>query len=269
MSPTAIPGTLDTLDCADPAMSKAIELCRKAKTADLPMLILGETGVGKDMLARAVHASGPRAGHKFTAINCAAVPASLLASELFGYVPGTFTDAAKSGYAGKLVSSNGGTVFLDEIGDMPLDLQAYLLRVLDERRITPLGGLTSLALDVRFISATHHNLELLVARGLFRRDLYFRLRGIQVMLPALRERADLAGLTRRLFHQEAAQLGREMKLAHGALDVLCQYDWPGNIRELRSVLRVALCTCEDGLVDVADLPSPLIELARKLGYLPA
>jgi transcriptional regulator of acetoin/glycerol metabolism len=269
MSATPALGGLDSLASGDPAVSRAIELCRKARDADLPMLILGETGVGKDMLARAVHASGPRAGSKFTAINCAAVPASLLASELFGYLPGTFTDAAKTGYAGKLVSSNGGTVFLDEIGDMPLDLQAYLLRVLDEQRITPLGGLKPVALDVRFISATHHDLDRLVARGLFRRDLYYRLRGIQITLPALRERADLPDLLGQLFQQEAKHLSRAIVLGRDVVDVLCKYDWPGNIRELRSVLRVALCTCEEGQLGVADLPSPLIELARELGYLSA
>ncbi|MEQ1715033.1 MAG: sigma 54-interacting transcriptional regulator [Hyphomicrobium sp.] len=268
MSGTPAPGTLDALACGDPAVSRAIALCRKAKDAVLPMLILGETGVGKDVLARAVHASGPRAGNTFTAINCAAVPASLLASELFGYAPGTFTDAAKGGYAGKLVASNGGTVFLDEIGDMPLDLQAYLLRVLDEGCVTPLGSLKSIPLDVRFVSATHHSLQHLVAIGLFRRDLYFRLRGIQITLPALRDRLDLPDLVAQLFEQEAIQMRRKMTLAGDVVEVLRRYDWPGNIRELRSVLQVALCTCVDKQVNVADLPSPLLEFARELGCLP-
>ncbi len=260
---------LDALAGGDPAMARAVGFCRSAANTNLPILILGETGGGKDMLARAVHASGPRAANKFTAINCAAVPASLLASELFGYAPGTFTDAAKNGYAGKLIAGNGGTVFLDEIGDMPLDLQPYLLRVLDDRCVTPLGTLKSIPIDVRFVSATHHSLEHLVACGQFRRDLYYRLRGIQITLPALRNRVDLPDLVVSLFREEAMHLGREMTLSRDAAEVLRRYSWPGNIRELRSVLRVALCMCEHTQVNVVDLPSPLIEFACELGYSPA
>ncbi len=254
--------SLDALAGGDPAMRRAIGVCLKAADTDLPILILGETGVGKDMLARAVHASGNRATRKFTAINCAALPASLLASELFGYVPGTFTDGARNGYAGKLVASNGGSVFLDEIGDMPLDLQAYLLRVLDERCVTPLGSSKTVPLDVRFISATHQDLPQLVTRGQFRRDLYYRIRGVQVSLPALRNRADLRDLVARLSLEEALRSGRTMTLSREVVDALCDYDWPGNIRELRSVLRVMLCACDDAIVRIAHLPSPLIALAK-------
>lgn len=243
-------------------MARAVDACRKAANTELPVLILGETGVGKDMLARALHASGDRAGKTFTAINCAAIPASLLASELFGYAPGTFTDGSKNGYSGKLAASNGGTVFLDEIGDMQLDLQAYLLRVLDERSVTPLGSLKTVPLDVRFISATHHDLSGLVARGKFRQDLYYRIRGIQASLPALRSRLDLPDLVDQFYREEAYKNGQSATLCPQVADILCRYDWPGNIRELRSVLRVTLALCDDGHVTVAHLPSPLIEFAR-------
>ena len=269
MRPAPASPTLEALAGGDPVMAHAVATCRKAVLTDLPILVLGETGVGKDMLARAIHAAGDRAGKKYTAMNCAAIPASLLASELFGYAPGTFTDGSKNGYAGKLAAGNGGTVFLDEIGDMPLDLQAYLLRILDERSVTPLGSTKAVALDVRFISATHHDLSALVARGLFRRDLYYRLLGIQIALPALRDRVDLPDLVANLFQEEAMQLGRDMTLSSEVAEVLRQYGWPGNIRELRSVLRVALCTCDDKQVNVVDLPYPLMEFARELGYPPA
>lgn len=254
--------TLDELAGGDPVMANITDLCRKISDKDLPLLILGDTGVGKDSLARALHASGSRAGKPFISINCAAIPASLLASELFGYAPGAFTDGAKNGYAGKLVACNGGTFFLDEIGDMPLDLQAYLLRVLEERSVSPLGSNKAIPIDVRFISATHCDLAALVRRGRFRQDLYFRVRGVQVKLPALRERLDLGELIDLFVAQEAQAQKLDITLCPKARDVLCRYDWPGNIRELKSILRVTISTCDGHHVTVTHLPSPLIEFAR-------
>lgn len=256
------PGALDALASTDPAMSRALVMCRRMLDADLPLLILGETGVGKDTLARALHGASRRSGGPYAGINCAAIPASLLASELFGYAPGTFTGGLKSGSPGKLVSANGGTVFLDEIGDMPLDLQAYLLRVLEERCVTPLGSNRPVPLDIRFISATHHDLAKLIARGQFRRDLYYRIQGVEVRLPALRERSDLAEIVGRLVREEMAQAGKP-SICPGVMSVFRSYEWPGNLRELRSVIRVTLSMCdEDGHLTVEHLPSPLLEFAH-------
>lgn len=258
------PPTLDDLVGGDSAVARAVDLCRKVSDADLPLLILGETGVGKDTLARALHAASRRSRKPFVAINCAAIPASLLASELFGYVPGTFTGGAKSGYAGKFIASNGGTFFLDEIGDMPLDLQAYLLRVLDQRVVTPLGSNKPVPIDVRFMSATHRDLQNLVKQDRFRQDLFYRIRGLQVRLPALRNRSDLPVLASRLFHEEAARLAYVATPSDEVMNTLLKYDWPGHLRELRNVIRLALCTCDGGNVKIAHLPSPLRELALGL-----
>ncbi|MGL4394898.1 MAG: sigma-54-dependent Fis family transcriptional regulator [Hyphomicrobium sp.] len=255
--------TFESLAGSDPAMTRAIEISRKVSNTALPILVLGETGVGKDALSRAIHTASARAAKPFTAINCAAIPASLLASELFGYAPGTFTDGAKSGYVGKLVASQGGTVFLDEIGDMPLELQAFLLRVIDDRAITPLGSHVATALDVRFISATHCDLRDLVQRGRFRQDLYYRIKGAEITLPPLRHRIDLPELVERFANEEARRQGRPTILCPHARHVLCHYDWPGNIRELRSTLKIMLSMCESEHVTINAIPSPLIEYARE------
>lgn len=255
--------TLDELAGDDPTMARAVYLCRKISNSDLPLLILGETGVGKNSLARALHAEGRRSNKPFIAINCAAIPGSLLASELFGYAPGTFTDGAKNGYAGKIIACNGGTFFLDEIGDMPLDLQAYLLRVLEERSVHPLGSNGAVPVDVRFVSATHCDLPGLVASGRFRQDLYYRIRGVEITLPALRMRRDLGDIIDRIAAVEAKNQDKAMTLCPQTRDVLCKYPWPGNFRELRNVLRLAISFCEDEHVTVADMPSPIIEFARE------
>ncbi len=258
--------TLDELAGDDLVMTRAAQLCRRTANKDLPLLIQGETGVGKDVLARALHADSRRAGKPFVAINCAAIPETLLASELLGYAPGTFTGGAKNGYAGKLAASNGGTFFLDEIGDMPLGLQAHLLRVLDQKSVTPLGCNKAIPLDIRFVSATHCDLRDLVARGRFRQDLFYRVSGVQVTLPALRNRTDLPDLVSRLLRDEALRLEQTATLSHEVTKVFRRYDWPGNIRELRSALRLALCTCEGSEVRIAHLPPQIIEFARNLGY---
>lgn len=252
---------LDDLAGNDFAMARVVELCRKIADKDFPLLILGETGVGKDTLARAVHTASNRSRKPFVAFNCAAIPSTLLASELFGYAPGTFTDGAKSGYAGKLVESGGGTFFLDEIGDMPLDMQAYLLRVLEERSVNPLGCNKSIPLDIRFISATHCDLLGLVAQGRFRQDLYYRISGVRVMLPALRMRQDLGHVIDRMTAEEAKVQGKDITLSSRARDIMCRHDWPGNFRELKNLLRVTISSCERPQITVADLPHPLVEFA--------
>jgi transcriptional regulator of acetoin/glycerol metabolism len=219
---------------------------------DVPLLINGETGSGKEAFAKAVHHASQRAEKAFVALNCAAIPESLIESELFGYRGGSFTGARKEGMRGKLQQADGGTLFLDEIGDMPLALQTRLLRVLEDRQVVPIGGEPE-AVNVRIISATHRNLLDRVQDGSFREDLYYRLNGLEVALPPLRERSDKSRLLDFLLAEEA---GGETVLIDGAArEALLGFAWPGNVRQLRNVLRTLAALCEDGRIGLEDLPA--------------
>ncbi|WP_223453613.1 MULTISPECIES: sigma-54-dependent Fis family transcriptional regulator [unclassified Pseudomonas] len=225
---------------------------------DVPLLINGETGSGKEAFAKAVHHASQRAEKAFVALNCAAIPESLIESELFGYRGGSFTGARKEGMRGKLQQADGGTLFLDEIGDMPLALQTRLLRVLEDRQVVPIGGEPE-AVNVRIISATHRNLLDRVQDGSFREDLYYRLNGLEVALPALRDRSDKSRLLDFLLAEEA---GGETVLIDGpAREALLGFAWPGNVRQLRNVLRTLAALCEDGRIGLEDLPA-MIRSAR-------
>ena len=190
---------------------------------DIPVLLQGETGSGKDVFARAIHAASDRAGGHYVALNCAAMPESLIDAELFGYEPGAFTGARRDGSKGLIVQADGGTLFLDEIGDMPLALQTRLLRVLENREVWPLGALKPLPVDIRLISATHRDLDAMVADRGFRADLYYRLRGLQVELPPLRARRDKADVIAQIATEEAPRA----RLSSGALDMLLAHPFPG------------------------------------------
>jgi transcriptional regulator with PAS, ATPase and Fis domain len=218
-----------------------IDKIRRVLDRDIPMLILGETGTGKELLARAIHVDSARAKQPFVAVNCASIPETLIEAELFGYEDGAFTGARRKGAVGKIVQANGGTLFLDEIGDMPVALQAHLLRVLQERQVTPLGSSKSVAVDVSIICATHRNLREMIDQKLFREDLFYRLNGLAVRLPALRERSDLLALVRRILDQLAEPAGRGRHLQPNAdvLRLFQHYHWPGNVRQLFNVLRTA------------------------------
>lgn len=218
---------------------------------DLPLLLKGETGCGKEAFARAVHLGSHRHARPFVAINCAAIPESLIESELFGYRGGSFTGARKDGMRGKLQSAEGGTLFLDEIGDMPLALQTRLLRVLEERVVVPIGGEPQ-ALDVRIISASHRNLAERVRDGSFREDLLYRLDGLQIQLPAVRERHDVEALLDTLWRLEAGT--RALQLDSATRQALLAFDWPGNVRQMRTVLRALVALCDGPTVTVDDLP---------------
>lgn len=218
---------------------------------DVPLLINGETGSGKEAFAKAVHHASQRAEKPFVALNCAAIPESLIESELFGYRGGSFTGARKEGMQGKLQQADGGTLFLDEIGDMPLALQTRLLRVLEDRMVVPIGGEPH-AVDVRIISATHRDLLACVADGSFREDLYYRLNGLDVALPPLRERSDKAQLLDFLLEEEAG--GQTLALDPSARQALLDFAWPGNVRQLRTVLRTLTALCEGGSIGWQDLP---------------
>ena len=196
--------TLDTLNTGDARLQAAIDRARRMLDKDIPILIQGESGAGKEMFAKAFHNSGPRRDAAFVALNCASIPESLIESELFGYQGGAFTGARKEGAPGKIQQAHGGTLFLDEIGDMPLNLQARLLRVLQERCVTPLGSTRSIQVDISLVCATHRKLREEVARGTFREDLYYRLNGMSVTLPALRERTDIRTIVAKIATAETA-----------------------------------------------------------------
>lgn len=218
---------------------------------DVPLLINGETGSGKEAFAKAVHHASQRSNKAFVALNCAAIPESLIESELFGYRGGSFTGARKDGMRGKLQQADGGTLFLDEIGDMPLALQTRLLRVLEDRQVVPIGGEPE-AVNVRIISATHRNLLERVADGSFREDLYYRLNGLEVALPALRARSDKSQLLDFLLAEEAG--AETIVIDEAARQALLAFNWPGNVRQLRNVLRTLAALCDEGRIGMEDLP---------------
>lgn len=262
--PAAAPvrGPLDRVAGSDPLMIQNVNLCRKIIDKDIPLLLLGETGVGKDTLARAIHAESRRSEKPYVAVNCAAIPATLLASELFGYAPGTFTGGAKGGRTGKILASHGGTLFLDEIGDMPLDLQAHLLRVLEERTVTPLGSAETIPVDMKIICATHRNLPEHIAKGQFRKDLYYRIRGAQIVLPSLKDRTDIPQLVEHIMRDEVGPDADSIVFCDAAMALFKAYPWPGNIRELRNVLRFVGTLHAGKVIEVEDLPDQLLEFAR-------
>ena len=237
-----------------PAFLRLMDEVRSAARVPLPALVLGETGTGKELVARALHEGGTRARGPFVAINCAAIPETLLERELFGATRGAFTGADKD-HPGLLRQADGGTVFLDEIGDMPLGLQAKLLRVLQEGTIRAVGALEERPIDARVIAATHRDLDLLVSENRFRADLRWRLEVLVLRVPALRERPeDLPVLSARLIERLAARCGLEPALLEAeAAQKLASHDWPGNIRELESVLARAFLRARDGLIRVDDL----------------
>ncbi|WP_310735038.1 sigma-54-dependent Fis family transcriptional regulator [Azohydromonas aeria] len=236
---------------ADPQLARQLHMACRVVARGTPVLLRGESGAGKEVFARAVHAAGSRAQGSFVAVNCASIPESLIEAELFGYRAGAFTGAQKSGRRGKILQADGGTLFLDEIGDMPLLLQARLLRVLDERRVSPLGTEESQRVDFQLLSASHRNLLDLVAHGQFREDLYYRLAGVELHLPALRERADKRDLILRVLEEEN---GGPAPLTRRAERLLLGHAWPGNVRQLRHALRAAVALADGQPIDVEHLP---------------
>ncbi len=234
---------------------------RRVAGSDVKVLLLGETGVGKGLIAQYIHNASARAKEPFIPLNCGAMPENLIEAELFGYAPGAFTGAAAKGKRGLLELANHGTLFLDEIGDLPLSVQVKLLKVIEENRFIPVGGLELREVDVRIISATHHDLRERVAQGLFRADLYYRLNVVPIRIPALRERSgEVATLLERYLRQFCERYSRNMTWGLETLDLLCEYAWPGNIRELINLVERLVVTCESDTIEALDLPEEILNL---------
>lgn len=259
---TSLPITFADISFISPVMGRVIGQARRYATSDSTILINGETGTGKELFARALHSASGRANAAFVPINCAAIPDTLLESELFGYVEGAFTGAVKGGKPGLFELANGGTLFLDEVGDVSAHLQVKLLRVLQEQRVRRVGSNKEVAIDVRIIAATNRNLEDMVADKTFREDLYYRLNVIPLVIPPLRERFEDIRLLSELFLKHFAdKLQRAVKgVSPQALQRLEGYNWPGNVRELKNIIERAV-----NLVDGAEVQSEHIFLGRLSG----
>ena len=249
-----LPPPLKAVAGEEPSIQKNLNKLSRLLNTNMSILVNGETGTGKEFLAKAIHQSSARARGAFIPVNCAALPENLIESELFGYDGGSFTGALEKGKKGLIREAHGGTLFLDEIGDMPLASQTRLLRVLAEREVTPIGGSRPTAVDMRVIAATHRDLLDLVKQGRFREDLYFRLNGVTIALPPLRERGDFAWIVRQLLEKRPYADGSARSISQPALGVLAAYHWPGNIRELVNVIDFACAVASDPEIDTDDLP---------------
>lgn len=255
--------SLDTLHWGDARVEKAVRQAERLLEKDIPLLIHGETGVGKEVFVKALHQASSRCSQPFIAVNCAAIPAELVESELFGYEKGAFTGANQKGSIGLIRKADRGTLFLDEIGDMPLPTQARLLRVLQERCVQPVGSAELFAVDIRIISATNRSLREQVQLGRFREDLYYRIGGLTLELPPLRERSDRQALFKRLWehHREQTQWAG---LSREVLQLFDRHPWPGNLRQLSSVLQVALAMAEEQPIRPEHLPDDFfVDLERE------
>jgi transcriptional regulator with PAS, ATPase and Fis domain len=251
--------SLDELNTGDPQLAAVIQKLKVVAGKDIPVMIMGETGAGKDLLAQALHNDSPRGGQPFVSINCASIPETLIESELFGYEEGAFTGARKKGAVGKILQAHGGTLFLDEIGDMPKHLQARLLRVLQERKVCPLGAGKEVDVDIAVICATHKPLKDMIARGDFREDLYYRLNGLVVRLPALRERTDFEVMVHKII-QSLCTPGQCVTVSPQVMAMFKRYPWPGNFRQLHNLLRTAVVMVGNhGAIDLAHLPDDFLE----------
>jgi DNA-binding NtrC family response regulator len=246
---------MSNIVAANPRMLAVLETIRQVADMPATVLLLGESGTGKELLARLLHFESVRRERPFVPINCSAIPENLIESELFGYIKGAFTDARGS-KEGLFQAAQGGTLYLDEIGDMPLALQAKLLRIIEDKRVRPLGATVEKGIDVRIVAATNTDLEVAVAQSKFRADLYYRLATITVHIPPLRDRPeDLPLLVRHFLSRAAADCGKPLPtIEPKANECLMRYAWPGNIRELQNVIQSAVILCRENRITVADMP---------------
>jgi two-component system response regulator AtoC len=248
-------GEADRIATSSPAMTKVLCLVEKAAPTEASVVIMGESGTGKELVADLLHEGSLRRANAYIKINCAAIPDNLLESEMFGYEKGAFTDAQQQ-QKGKFELADGGTIFLDEIGDMSLKTQAKMLRVLQEKRFTRLGGLKPIKTDFRVIAASNHSLEQMIKEGTFREDLYYRLSVIVLQLPPLRERReDIVPIAEEFVRSFSGVYGKGVfGLSPAVADVLQKHSWPGNVRELRNIIERAVIFCEGGTIELGDLP---------------
>ena len=255
---------LDGIVGTSAKVQDVLRMIARLKDSRTPVLIAGESGTGKELVARAIHFRGPLARMPFVAVDCGALVPTLMESELFGHEKGAFTGALKS-KIGLFQAANGGTIFLDEIGELPLEMQAKLLRVLQEKEIRPVGSNENSAVDVRVIAATNRDLEVAYRAGSFRKDLFFRLNVITVNMPALRERrSDIPMLVHCFLDRHAP--GENVQVSPGAMKVFLQYDWPGNVRELENAIARALALGDRRTVDVKDLPPAILSCQEASGF---
>ena len=252
------------------ATVKIIEYAKQIASTDSTILIQGESGTGKELFARAIHNHGRREQGPFIPINCAAIPESLLESELFGYDEGAFSGARKGGKPGKFELASDGTIFLDEIGDMPLHMQAKLLRVLQEGVIERVGGLRSLSLNVRVIAATNQDLQSMVKKATFREDLYFRLNVMPMFIPPLRDRKnDIITLSEFFLNKYNEKTKNEFKgFDNETVQILTEYEWPGNVRELENAIQYSVNFEKENIIHPSNLPSNIRETTQASGYKP-
>ncbi|ACK78302.1 sigma-54 dependent transcriptional regulator [Acidithiobacillus ferrooxidans ATCC 23270] len=255
--------SLEPLNTGDAVMKATIEKARRVVGKPIALLLQGESGTGKEIFAKAFHDSGPRRSKPFVAVDCATLPENLIEAELFGYMPGAFSGARKEGYAGRIRSAIGGTLFLDEIGDMPMAQQARLLRVLQEREVVPVGGSKPIPVDFVLVCATHRNLKTEMEAERFRADLYYRINGLTLMLPPLRERSDFAALTSRVLRDLSPE--RHLYLGDAVALAFAKYSWPGNLRQLVNALRTACALLNDDESTILwdHLPDDLINELRQ------
>jgi transcriptional regulator of acetoin/glycerol metabolism len=259
---------LDDFSSGDERIERCVEQAKRVIDKDIPILIHGETGVGKEVFVKALHQFSDRKRCPLVAVNCAAIPSELAESELFGYVKGAFTGASEKGAPGLIRNANTGTLFLDEIGEMPLKLQGRLLRVLQERSVTPLGSSQSYPVDIKLISATNKSLRENVANGLFRQDLYYRVSGLNIELPPLRERADKIQLFSKI-NQMYKEQHQPAQLSPRVIELFYNHPWPGNVRQLVSVIQIALAMCDEGMIQEWHLPDDFFADLKMTPSLPA
>ncbi|MDX1563934.1 MAG: sigma-54 dependent transcriptional regulator [Phycisphaeraceae bacterium] len=251
---------------ASPAIAQIISTVRQVAPADIPVLITGESGTGKELIARAIHLNSPRAKKRFKPLNCAGLSASILESELFGHVKGAFTNAEKD-RQGVFEYADGGTLMLDEIGDMPMEMQAKLLRVLESGEVVRVGDNDPKHVDVRLVSATNHDLQKLIQEEKFREDLYFRIRGVEIHIPPLRQRReDIAPLSRHFLQRFAQQMNKPISdFDEQAQLALMQYDWPGNVRQLLNTIQNMVVVAEGPQITMADVPAEVRRSGKASG----
>lgn len=244
------------------SLKKVVELGRKAASSDSYVLLLGESGTGKDLIAQSIHNASRRRHKPFVDINCAALPEHLLESELFGYIGGAFTGANKEGKMGLFEVAEGGTIFLDEIAEMPMNLQAKLLRALEERRIRRIGSDKNINVDVRVIAATNQDILSYVKQNKFREDLYYRLAVFVIEIPPLRERKeDMVEIIERFVQRQQDKIGKQITVSKEAMEMLVRHEWPGNVRELRNTIEYATSVAENYVINIADLPQNILRAA--------